>query len=81
MTTTLERVFRVTIRPVATTGVRGGTATLLTPFEARAQQLVADQPDHRSYEAVPWADLNAGQREQMLLALAKAAPPPTASAA
>lgn len=79
-----ERVFRVTMHPTATTGVKGGTLSLLTPFEARAQELVGQLPAFRSYKTVPWADLTDIERARMLLALERAgasAPAPSPASA
>ena len=56
--------YRVNIRPVETTGVSGGNATLWTPSLERAQRLVHELPSHRSYEEVPWEEIPIGIREK-----------------
>lgn len=67
--------YKVSIRPVETTGVRGGNATLWTPSKERAEQIVHELPSHRSYEEVPWEDIPEGIRAKF-----EAAPPAAAIA-
>lgn len=54
--------YKVSLRPVESTGLRGGGGTLWTPSKERAEQLVHELPSHRSFEEVPWDQIPEGIR-------------------
>ncbi len=67
--------YKVSIRPVESTGVKGGGLTLWTPSKERAEAIVHELPSHRSFEEVPWDQVPEGIRAKF-----EAAPPAAATA-
>lgn len=58
--------YAVSIRPLGwSEGMKACGATIHTPSEERAKDLVAEAPQLRSYVAVEWADLPAVARDNM----------------